>query len=317
MSFSKILDSTEITLLSSNTKDESSKISFKLFLQDAGLLYKHFVRTASDIVMNMLLGQVIIGTPICMADVHVYLACFFACYLVYGYDRYKDRHSHADQLNQDERTAFMIRRQEFIYWSLLFSVGLIVWCLFNLPISFFQCFIPVFTLSMLYDFPIFPGGKSLRSLPGCKSLVVSSFKAWMIVFVPLSVTTVKYSWVKVLIAFMHFFVEIFCRTVLWDLRDIKGDTISGLLTVPVVLGESKTSILLLVVLMSEMIMETTTKLVQPTLIIGSVVMVAHLFETYYGKKGYRDIILRMPLVNFVTAFGLPLLGNFVNLVRTH
>ena len=48
-----------------------------------------------------------------------------------------------------------------------------------------------------------------------------------------------------MLIFYFFFIKLFVNTVIFDVRDIKGDRISGVRTIPVVFGREKTKNLLL------------------------------------------------------------------------
>ncbi len=84
----------------------------------------------------------------------------------------------------------------------------------------------------------------LKDITGIKNIVVALPWAVIGTFLPLAISFRDFS--VILLIFYFFFTKLFINTILFDVRDIEGDRISDVRTIPVVFGRQKTKNLLLI-----------------------------------------------------------------------
>jgi 4-hydroxybenzoate polyprenyltransferase len=95
---------------------------------------------------------------------------------------------------------------------------------------------------------VFYSVKLSRSMPRLKEIVgaksVSVAFSWALYgsFLPLSLHQAEFE--KTILIFTYIFVQLLVNTVLFDVLDVKGDSDSGIKSIPVVLGRSRTAKLL-------------------------------------------------------------------------
>jgi len=107
--------------------------------------------------------------------------------------------------------------------------------------AFIITMIPLFS-GIIYSISLLPGKKGfsrIKEVPVLKSVIVAS--AWAIppAFLPLYIAgagITQRTWIVALL----FFILVFVNTVMFDIRDIKGDKNSGVKTIPVILGAETT-----------------------------------------------------------------------------
>lgn len=169
-------------------------------------------------------------------DVNVYLAGFLVIYATYTLDRAMD--CEEDKINRKDLES---SRKDIAIAFCLFSFALGSWLLYQqelLAISF----IPIIT-GYLYSKGLVMGSRTLKLKGnfGMKNLTVSL--TW-----GLFISGIVQRWAdagKVLFFVFPFFtVKSFINTVIYDFRDVKGDAIAGIKTLPICLGEGNTRKLL-------------------------------------------------------------------------
>ena len=83
----------------------------------------------------------------------------------------------------------------------------------------------------------------LKEITGMKSFIVAFSWAFACAFLPASIQPVSIE--KIILTFFYLFIQILVNTILFDILDIRGDRISGLKTIPILLGLDKTKKLLI------------------------------------------------------------------------
>ncbi len=97
-----------------------------------------------------------------------------------------------------------------------------------------------------------------------KSLIVAS--SWAVCAAFLPVIYLSGNFIKLGFVFPFFFIKMFINTVLFDVRDVEGDALNGVRTIPVVIGIKRTRQVLLIL--------------QSSLLIW-LVLFSELFSKYY------------------------------------
>jgi len=167
---------------------------------------------------------------------------FLMTFSVYGLNKLTDLNE--DGINMPERIAYISRRKRMILYC---SLGAYVLCLI---IAFFQnpkviplVLVPI-VANAAYSSRLIPGLPRLKDIPVMKNVVVAVSWAVVCTLIPgMHMDPVQKGLIAIIIYFMV--VRDFIATVLYDIRDIEGDRISGVRTMPVILGTERTTKILL------------------------------------------------------------------------
>jgi 4-hydroxybenzoate polyprenyltransferase and related prenyltransferases len=170
------------------------------------------------------------------------LATFLVIYSVYGLNKITD--TEEDQLNAPERSDLISSHQKLFTYSSVaaYILALIIGILHGWQVLLVLLF-PLLA-GVIYSIQVHPRIPRLKDIFAVKSLIVAL--SWTVgnTFLPL-VSYNSNSLVMSLI-FYFFFIKSFINTVLFDLMDVEGDKLTGAMTIPVVIGASRTIKLLLV-----------------------------------------------------------------------
>lgn len=165
-------------------------------------------------------------------------------YGVYNLNRKTDEAE--DMMNHYERYHFTKKYGSFLYKSsiLAYVTAAGIGTLFGTE-ALFMTLLPLIA-GVLYSIPIFPkriGFSRIKEVPVFKSLIVAV--AWAIppAFLPVYLSSSLPGFSTYVVA-LYFFILVFTSTVVFDIRDVKGDISSGVRTIPVILGKVRTVVLL-------------------------------------------------------------------------
>jgi len=164
-------------------------------------------------------------------------AVFLISFCVYSLDKVADVNN--DRTNMPERCGFLAgRRNMVIAYSFAAYIGAlaIVWMIE--PMAVPVVFIP-FLANAFYGTKLISGVPRLKDIPVMKNLIVAI--AWSLTTILIAGYQVLFSapfMVGMVVYFM--LIKTFIDTVLYDVRDVKGDREAGVKTMPVLLGEKKT-----------------------------------------------------------------------------
>ncbi|WP_332449364.1 UbiA family prenyltransferase [Methanoculleus sp.] len=165
-------------------------------------------------------------------------------FAVYNLNRKTDEDE--DAINHTERYTFTKNYGSILFRSAVgaYVVALCLSALLGLG-SLLVTAAPL-VAGIVYSVPLFParfGFRRLKEVPLMKSLVVAF--SWTI---PPALLPVFHAALPVDIATsivgVFFFSLVFTNTVIFDMRDVEGDTASGVRTIPTILGARRTSLLL-------------------------------------------------------------------------
>jgi 4-hydroxybenzoate polyprenyltransferase len=98
-------------------------------------------------------------------------------------------------------------------------------------------------IGFIYSVKIAKSIPRLKEILGVKSVVVALSWAITGAFLPAAIQSVPAY--KEIMVFIYIFIQILVNTIIFDTLDIRGDRESGILTVPLALGQKKTQFLLL------------------------------------------------------------------------
>lgn len=176
------------------------------------------------------------------------LSCFFLTISVYNINKLTDLHE--DLINAPERASFVKRNQTAITLGVVGTYAIALFCaylcnLYEVGVVLLPLCADVLYSVRLFDF-------RLKDVLVMKNIVIAGTFACMAVLMPLASHLNGYSLeippsslrVAALLAYFIFF-KIFINTVVFDVRDIDGDRLAGIVTIPVSLGRAKTKRVLL------------------------------------------------------------------------
>ena len=191
-------------------------------------------------------------------------AMFLVVYSVYSLNRLTDQEE--DAVNAPERSVFVKGNERFLLAAA--AVSYIVALVLGWLESPFAALILLFPIisGIAYSKNIFSavGIPRLKDIFLVKSLIVAS--SWAVCAAFLPVLYLSGNFIKLGFIFPFFFIKMFINTVLFDVRDVEGDALNGVRTIPVVIGIKRTRQILL--------------LIQSLLVIW-LVLFSDLFNKYY------------------------------------
>jgi len=191
-------------------------------------------------------------------------AMFLVVYSVYSLNRLTDQEE--DAVNAPERSIFVEGNERFLLAAA--AVSYIVALVLGWLESPFAALILLFPIisGIAYSKNIFSavGIPRLKDIFLVKSLIVAS--SWAVCAAFLPVLYLSGNFIKLGFIFPFFFIKMFINTVLFDVRDVEGDALNGVRTIPVVIGIKRTRQILL--------------LIQSLLVIW-LVLFSDLFNKYY------------------------------------
>ncbi len=201
-------------------------ISTSLFLAFSGVfkLYLSFVLYGIEPQWNLL------------------LTTFFLVFSVYGLNKLTDLGE--DEINNPERVGYIKRIAKALKYAIILSLILAI--VLSALTSLWAILVVLFPIvsGALYSIRISPKYPRLKDITGVKNLIIATTWANGTTFLPyLVVGGVSLS--KVALIYYFFFMKSMINTILFDLRDIEGDSANGIKTIPVKLGFKKSKVLLI------------------------------------------------------------------------
>ena len=175
------------------------------------------------------------SVPICIA---VSLIVFS----IYSLDKLTD--SKEDAINAPKRMIFLEGRKELIlFYSIAAYVLSLILIFLEIPSALGIALVPI-AANAAYGSKLLPGMPRLKDIPVMKNLVVAITWASIATLLPGAHNAPA---ISIAIVFYFVFVKCFINTVLYDIRDIKGDRENGVKTMPVILGPKRTAAILLLI----------------------------------------------------------------------
>lgn len=219
-------DSSSVRFLTISYKFVSFLISTSLFLAISG----SFKIIFSGLLFNMFSFNIILIT-------------FLTIFSTYGLNKLTDINE--DTINNPER-ANIIKKGGVVFKfsvAISFMLSLILGFLENvmtLPVILFPLF-----LGLLYSVKLNSNLPRLKDITGVKNITVALSWSVGTTFLPVIFLSEKRI-ISVILIFYLFFIKSCINSIIFDIRDIKGDRESNIRTIPVLLGKDKTKRLLLI-----------------------------------------------------------------------
>ena len=171
-------------------------------------------------------------------------AMFLVVYSVYSLNRLTDQEE--DAINAPERSIFVEGNERFLLAVAIVSyIAALVLGWIESPFAALILLFPIIS-GIAYSKNIFSafGIPRLKDIFLVKSLIVASSWAVCAAFLPMIYLSGNFT--KLGFIFPLFFIKMFINTVLFDVRDVVGDALNDVKTIPVVIGIKKTRRFLLI-----------------------------------------------------------------------
>lgn len=177
-------------------------------------------------------------------NIAVFAIMLLVPFSVYNMNRKTDEEE--DIVNHPDRFRFTKRfEQQLAHGALVAYVLAAVIAVEYGPLAVAVTLVPLLA-GILYSMPILPrcvGYRRLKEIPVMKNLVVCSSWGSIAVLLPLVVAGAPVT-LETVLCLVVFASWGFCGSALPDMRDVKGDALSGVKTIPVLIGIEKTRTLL-------------------------------------------------------------------------
>ena len=169
---------------------------------------------------------------------------FLVTFCIYSLDKIVDIDK--DFINMPQRRSFLHGRRKMILpISIAAYVAAVGMTLLDKPIALPIIFIP-FIANAFYGTKPFKSVPRLKDIPVMKNIVVAL--SWALVTVSLPAMHLADSRIApILMAIYFMLTKTFIDTILYDIRDIKGDRENNIRTMATLLGERRTILVLLAV----------------------------------------------------------------------
>jgi 4-hydroxybenzoate polyprenyltransferase len=170
----------------------------------------------------------------------LFLAAFLVTFSVYCLNNATD--TKEDAINRPDCGS-----KRSVYYVAASAVAMMVSIVIGLANGWLTLFVIILPLiiGFVYSVPVARSVPRLKEIVGVKSLVVAF--SWAVTGALLPLTIQSIEWYKVALVFLYIFISIFVNTVIFDALDVRGDLVSGVKTIPIVLGAKGCRVLLLIV----------------------------------------------------------------------
>jgi 4-hydroxybenzoate polyprenyltransferase len=186
-------------------------------------------------------SSVVQGIPLGLPVIAIALLVPFS---VYNMNRKTDEEE--DSVNHPNRFRFtkrFMKPLEYAAYS-AYALAVLIALTFGM-VAVLLTLVPLLA-GILYSVPILPrcvGYRRLKEIPVMKNLVVCSSWGAIPVLLPCVATGAPVT-LATLLTFVFFFSYVFIASAMPDMRDTEGDALSGVRTIPVLIGIEKTRTLL-------------------------------------------------------------------------
>jgi len=180
-------------------------------------------------------------------NIQVCIAVFLFSFSIYTLDKIADIDK--DTANLPDRLSFLKGRKNFatVYALAAYSLAIVI-VLLDMPLALPILIFP-FAVNLVYGSKPISSLPRLKDLPFVKNFIVAI--TWALGTVSLPALHLRdASVITVASVFYFMLAKTFIDTVLYDIRDVKGDRDNGVRTIPVLIGSRKTIAFLLLLEMT-------------------------------------------------------------------
>jgi 4-hydroxybenzoate polyprenyltransferase len=173
-------------------------------------------------------------------DLNLLLSSYLLTFTVYSLDKLSNIKE--DSVSLPDRAGFIGEYKKILTFITVASY------IFALSISFLKNSLAVFIVL----FPLFTGlvysikisNFRLKDILAIKNISIAT--SWAVVGTFLPLVDSSKSSMQIVFIFYFIFIKCFINTIIFDIRDIEGDSINNVRTIPVHLGSKKTKVLILI-----------------------------------------------------------------------
>jgi (E)-4-hydroxy-3-methyl-but-2-enyl pyrophosphate reductase len=173
---------------------------------------------------------------------------FFYIYAMHVFNRFLDKG--ASTYNDPEMASFYSKCRTFLTVSGTASMIGALALSYYVSIATFLSIVGLSILGIIYNIRILPISRrrlwrytKIKDIPGSKTLSVALAWGAVITLIPLLEPTFI-GWPAAVLSFIFVFSIVYVRSALFDIFQAQGDLIVGVETLPIVLGENRTLLLL-------------------------------------------------------------------------
>jgi 4-hydroxybenzoate polyprenyltransferase len=167
------------------------------------------------------------------------LSCFFLTVSTYNLNRLTDLDE--DSINAPDRADYTKKHRTRVLLTVLGTGGAALLFASFCDLSAFFVILLALGIGCLYSVRIL--GFRLKDILVVKNATIAGTSVICAALLPLAIHFSSFFAIALIAYFV--FVKVFINTVLFDVRDIEGDSLAGAVTIPVSLGRQKTKWLLL------------------------------------------------------------------------
>ena len=194
---------------------------------------------AASGVFKLYFSFLLYGVP---AQWNLLLLTFLLVFSVYGLNKLTDVGE--DEINNPERVGYVKKVGRAFKYMIVLSFALsVILSAITSPWAVLVVLFPIVS-GILYSVRVSPKYPRLKDITGVKNIIIATTWANGTTFLPYLVAGGVEVW-KVLLIYYFFFMKSMINTIIFDVRDIEGDRINGIRTIPVVLGFERSRKLLI------------------------------------------------------------------------
>jgi 4-hydroxybenzoate polyprenyltransferase len=186
------------------------------------------------------------------SDILIGVMVFLMTFSMYSLNRLTDEEE--DRINNPQRGPFINKYKKAISIALILAYLLAVSIAILRGINAFIWVMAILVVSILYSVKFIPtrwasaiGFRRFKDLFVGKNVVIALVWAMAMVFLPLSYMSLEVFTLSSAILFAFILMRSFINTTFFDLRDIEGDRINSVKTIPVAFGIIKTKLILMLI----------------------------------------------------------------------
>jgi len=213
------------------------------------------------------------------------LIMFLSVYAIYNFSRITDRAE--DEINVPDRVSVFTRYEKYLTPSIPIAyIGAIFLAYYLGGFKLTLAVLMPLILIIIYAVRWIPRSVSkysrLKEVMGLKNIIASLAWAWIATFLPFAYYRLDVT-ITMLVIFIFIFIISFINTVFFDMRDIEGDKLEGINTIPVYLGFNDTIKFLIILnaFLGVFILFTTFNEWVPTLAYITAGIVLYYYECLY------------------------------------
>jgi len=166
---------------------------------------------------------------------------FFATLFEYNIHRLILVLTNKDGLNHD-RHSWIKKNPEQFYFVVFFSIIGFLASILLAKVQVLFALAPIGLLTIFYSLPFLKKIKyvfRLREIPFLKIFLISFVWSVVTILLPIIQSNITYDKGHILLMLIERFIFVFAITIPFDIRDMSDDRLSGLKTIPILIGQKK------------------------------------------------------------------------------